>query len=100
MSKEILMLVDALSNVKGLSKEVVFKAAEEGIKEALMATMHRKLGTDIQLNVVINRETGDYEITQVWKIVEEDALTNPDQEIILSEAQKKRTNSEVGEEIQ
>lgn len=67
MSKEILMLIDALSNVKGLSKEVVFKAAEEGIKEALMTTLRKKHGTEIEAEVTINRETGDYEVVQILK---------------------------------
>lgn len=67
MSKEILMLIDALSNVKGLSKEVVFKAAEEGIKEALITTLRKKHGTDIEAEVTINRETGDYEVIQILK---------------------------------
>lgn len=65
MSKEILMLIDALSNVKGLSKEVVFKAAEEGIKEALMTTLRKKHGAEVEIEVAIDRETGDYEVSRI-----------------------------------
>jgi N utilization substance protein A len=66
MSKEILMLIDALSNVKGLSREVVFKAAEEGIKEAWEKTMRsKKQGIEMDIDVSINRETGDYEVIQL-----------------------------------
>jgi len=96
MSKEILMLVDALSNVKNLSKEVVFKAAEEGIKEALNTTLRKKHGGNIQLEVSIDRETGNYDITRIWIIVEDGQVTDPESEISFTEAQKKDTLCEVG----
>jgi N utilization substance protein A len=100
MSKEILMLVDALSNVKNLSKEIVFKAAEEGIKEALNTTLRKKHGGNINLDVSIDRESGNYDITRTWTIVEDEELTDPESEISFSEAQKKDAECEVGGIIQ
>lgn len=96
MSKDILMLVDALSNVRNLSKEVVFKAAEEGIKEALITTLRKKHGGNIHLEVSIDRETGDYDITRIWKIVEDDDITDKDSEIPYSEAHAKNPHLEIG----
>ena len=43
MSKDTLILIGALSNFKNLSKEVIFKAAEEGIKEALISTIRKNI---------------------------------------------------------
>jgi N utilization substance protein A len=78
MSKEILMLIDALSNVKGLSREIVFKAAEEGIKEAWVTTMRKKKhGTEVDIEVTINRETGDYEVTQLLQSENGEIIREP-----------------------
>jgi len=99
VNKAIAMHLDALSNVKGLSKEVVFSVAEEGIKEALVAIVRRKTGTELPLEVSIDRETGDYAVAQVKKIVEDDDFVSADTEIALSEARKRNPECEVGGEI-
>lgn len=99
MSKEILLLVDALSNVKGLSREVIFQAAEQGTEAALVAATRKKYGVDMDVRVVINRISGAYEITRHWKVVADDALTNPEVEITLSDAQKKNAKIAIGDDI-
>jgi N utilization substance protein A len=99
MSKEILLLVDALSNVKGLSKEVVFQAAEKGIEAAIATANRKKYGVDMDIRVVIDRETGSYGITRHWKVVEDGEISNPEMEITVGEAVKKHPQAVVGEDV-
>ena len=57
MNKEILMVVDAVSNEKGVDKEIIFEALEA----ALASAARKKHGEDWDVRVAINRKTGDYE---------------------------------------
>ncbi len=53
MSKEILMVVDAVSNEKGVEKDIIFEA----IEAALASATRRRHGEDIDVRVAIDRET-------------------------------------------
>src|ERR1700682_6689837 len=57
MNKEILMVVDAVSNEKGVDKEIIFEALEA----ALASATRKKHGEDWDARGAINRKTGDYE---------------------------------------
>ena len=57
MNKDILYVVDAVSNEKGVDKEIIFEA----IEAALASATRKKHGKDIEVRVDINRETGDYD---------------------------------------
>ena len=69
MSKEILMVADAVSNEKGVSRSVIF-----GAIELALATATKKLYGDeeIECRVSVNRDTGDYETFRVWTVVDEE----------------------------
>ena len=56
-SKEILNVVEVVSNEKGVDEEIIFEA----IEAALASATRRKHGEDIDVRVAINRETGEYE---------------------------------------
>jgi len=92
-NKEILLVVDAVSNEKGVGKEVIFQAIE-----AALAMATRK-GNDSELDarVVIDRETGDYETFRQWLVVEdsEEELESPETQIKLSDALEKQADIEV-----
>jgi N utilization substance protein A len=62
MNKEILMVVDAVSNEKGVDKEIIFEALEA----ALASATRRKYGEESDVGVSINRKTGDYDTFQRW----------------------------------
>lgn len=79
MSKEILLVVDAVSNEKGIDKKVVFEAMEEAL-----ATATRKLHGDILVRVQINSQTGDVLTNRLWKVVDVDQLTNPEHEVSVA----------------
>jgi transcription termination/antitermination protein NusA len=72
MSREILLLVDALAHEKSVSKEVIFTALELALASA--TKKNHEENTDIR--VAINRDTGDYETFRRWQYVEYDLLEN------------------------
>ena len=93
MNKEILMVVDAVSNEKGVQKSVIFEA----IEAALASATRKKHAGDIDARVAIDRDTGAYESFRRWLVVpdETEELENPDAEIRLSEARKIQPDIEV-----
>ena len=72
MSREILLLVDALAHEKNVSKEVIFTALEL----ALASATKKKHHDDAEVRVAINRETGEYETFRRWQYVDYDLLEN------------------------
>jgi N utilization substance protein A len=66
MSKEILMVADAVSNEKGVSREVIFEAIESALAAAT-----KKLNDhdEIDCRVAVDLETGDYDTFRVWTVV-------------------------------
>ncbi|HLU61210.1 MAG TPA: transcription termination factor NusA [Gammaproteobacteria bacterium] len=93
MNKEILLVADAVSNEKGVDKEVIFEA----IEAALASATRKKHGGEIDARVAIDRQTGGYETFRRWLVVEDDAeIEFPEKEIRLSEAREKAPDIEVG----
>jgi N utilization substance protein A len=72
MSREILLLVDALAHEKNVDKEVIFTALEL----ALASATKKKHHDDADVRVEIDRETGDYKTFRRWQYVEYDLLEN------------------------
>ncbi|MCC6203034.1 MAG: transcription termination/antitermination protein NusA [Gammaproteobacteria bacterium] len=71
MNKEILTVVDVVSNEKSVSKEVIFDALEA----ALASATKRLYNDDIDVRVAIDRATGDYQAYRRWEVIDDDALT-------------------------
>jgi N utilization substance protein A len=84
MNKEILMVVDAVSNEKGVDKEIIFEALEA----ALAAATRKKHGEEWDVRVAINRKSGDYDTFRRWMVFADDSseLTTPDRELRLEDA--------------
>ncbi len=72
MSREILLLVDALAHEKNVNKEVIFTALEL----ALASATKKNHEENADIRVSINRDTGDYETFRRWQYVEYDLLEN------------------------
>ncbi len=72
MSREILLLVDALAHEKNVSKEIVFTALEL----ALASATKKNHEDNADIRVSINRENGEYETFRRWQYVEYDLLEN------------------------
>jgi len=93
MSKEILYVADAVSNEKGVDKEIIFQA----IESALATATRKKNGKDIEVRVDIDRETGDYDTFRRWLVIDnEEPMENPLGEITLDAAQIDDPEIEVG----
>jgi N utilization substance protein A len=93
MSKEILLVVDAVSNEKGVDEEIIFEALEA----ALASATRKRSGKDIEVRVQIDRESGDYETFRRWEVVEDDAEQEfPLRQITLSAAREEDPELELG----
>ncbi|MCX7209636.1 MAG: transcription termination factor NusA [Burkholderiales bacterium] len=97
MSREILMLVDALAREKNVDKEVVFGALEHALAQA---TKKRYEG-EVDIRVAIDRDTGEFESFRRWHVVPDEAgLQLPDQEVLLFEAKEQIDDIEVDDYIE
>jgi len=95
MNKEILMVVDAVSNEKDVPKDIIFEA----IEAALASATRKKHGGDIEVRVAIDRTTGDYETFRRWEVVEDPdgvALEAPERQITYSAAKALEPELELG----
>lgn len=97
MSREILLLVDALAREKNVTRDVVFGALES----ALASAMKKRFKDDADIRVAIDRETGDHEGFRRWLVVPDEAgLQEPDKQEMLSDAIEIVPNIQVGEYIE
>src|SRR5690348_13614012 len=100
MNKEILLVVEAVSNEKGVDSEVIFRAIEAALE---MATKKRA-GVDLNVKVTINRKTGDYTTARRWLVIDDekedeegdDGLTT----LTLSAARQRNPKIQVGDYIE
>jgi N utilization substance protein A len=98
MSKEILLVVDAVSNEKALPRESIFEAMETALETATK----KKYEGDIIVRVNIDRATGEFETFRRWLIVEESdtPMENPYAEISLAAAQYDEPELNVGDYVE
>jgi N utilization substance protein A len=94
MSKEIMMVVDAVSNEKGVDKEVIFEALEA----ALASATRKKHGEEWDVRVAIDRKSGEYDTFRRWKVLADDSreLEVPDRELRLEDALDVNPKAEIG----
>ena len=96
MSREILLLVDALAREKAVEKEVVFTALEL----ALASATKRRFQEDIETRVSIDRLTGSHQSFRRWLVVEDGAMEDPARQISLSDALTNDAEIQVGDYIE
>jgi N utilization substance protein A len=97
MSREVLMLVDALAREKNVDREVVFEALEM----ALASATKKRYEEDVDIRVSIDRNNGEYETFRRWVVVPNEAgLQEPDKEVLQFEAQEQISDIEVGDYIE
>src|SRR3989338_6029277 len=96
MSKELLLVAEALSNERGVSKEVVINAIQSALESAT-----RKLSNlDIGVRVKLDPRTGEYETFRFWDVVADEELEFPDRQYTLDEAKERNPAINVGERIE
>jgi len=94
MNKEILMVVDAVSNEKGVDKEIIFEALEA----ALASATRKKHGEEWDVRVAIDRRSGDYETFRRWTVFADESaeLTVPEREVRMVDAVDLDPNAQPG----
>src|SRR3990167_10737352 len=100
MNKEILYVVEAVSNEKGVDREVIFQA----IEAALETATKKKAGEEMDVEVKINRQTGSYQTFHRWLVIEDSEMAAKEAEeeaepwkyLILSEAERRQPSVTVG----
>jgi len=96
MSREILLLVDALSREKNVDKEVVF----ESLESALASATKKRFSDEADVRVAIDRDTGEYSSFRRWEVMDDETFETPDLHIKLEEAQKRNADIQIGEFIE
>ncbi|WP_417614750.1 transcription termination factor NusA [Oceanisphaera sp.] len=97
MNKEILLVVDAVSNEKAVPREKIFEALET----ALATATKKKYEGDILVRVEIDRKSGNFETFRRWQVVaDQDALTNPYGEMTLEAAQIDEPEIQIGDFVE
>lgn len=97
MSREVLLLVDALAREKNVSKEIVFAALEL----ALASATKKRFDADIDVRVAINRESGLHETFRRWLVVPDElGLQEPEKQVLLFEAREQIPDIEIDDYIE
>jgi N utilization substance protein A len=96
MSKEILMVAEAVSNEKGVDQEIIFEA----IEQALAMATKKRFDEGANIRVVIDRITGDYESFRWWDVVGDDVLAELGTQFTTEEAHEKDPSLVVGDSFE
>ncbi|MAR00500.1 MAG: transcription termination/antitermination protein NusA [Oceanospirillaceae bacterium] len=94
MNKEILLVAEAVSNEKGVSKEIIFEAIEAALAGAAKRRYEDENAT---IRVDIDRKTGEYETFRSWLVVSNDVVPGLGDELTLQEAHEIDTNLQPGD---
>ncbi len=93
MNKEILVVVDMVSNEKGVNKDVIFNALECAIASATKKNYEH----EVDISVHIDRKTGNYKAFRRWQVVADDNIESPDFQISITDALTQNPDINQGE---
>ncbi len=97
MSREILLLVDALAREKNVNRDVVFGALEM----ALASATKKRFTEDVDVRVAIDKNTGDFEAFRRWHVVPDDTPEwNTAQMLSLEEAQDRKSDARMDDYLE
>jgi transcription termination/antitermination protein NusA len=98
MNKNVLLMVDALSNERGVEPEIIFQALEA----ALASASKEHYGSEWDIVVTIDRDTGEYETRRRWTIVDDEDpnFESPERQILLARAQLENPDAKPGDVIE
>ncbi|MDE2117550.1 MAG: transcription termination/antitermination protein NusA [Betaproteobacteria bacterium] len=96
MSREVLLLVDALAREKNVDKEIVFGALES----ALASATKKRFSEESDVRVSIDRATGEYDSFRRWQVMDDEAFETPELHIKLDEARKRNPDIALEEFIE
>lgn len=93
MSKEILLVAEAVSNEKGVAEEIIFEA----IEQALASATKKRYDEDADIQVIIDRSTGDYQTFRRWLVVADDEMALLGTQFTTEEAAEADDTLQVGD---
>jgi N utilization substance protein A len=93
MTKEILMVAEAVSNEKGVSEDIIFEA----IELALATATKKRYDEDADIDVTIDRETGDYVTKRRWLVMPDTELALLGTQFTTEEAAEKSADLQPGD---
>ena len=96
MSREILLLVDALAREKNVAKDIVFSALETALASATKKRIH----DDADVVVSIDRDSGDYTSKRRWLVMLDEEVTNDEAEMGIIDARELRADVQIGDYIE
>ena len=96
MSREILLLVDALAREKNVAKEIVFSALETALASATKKRIH----DDADVVVSIDRDSGDYTSKRRWLVMLDEEVVNDEAEMGIIDARELRADVQIGDYIE
>ena len=84
MNKEMLLVIETVSNEKGIEKEIIFEAMEA----ALASATRKRYGEEVEVRTSIDRETGSYDSFRQWTVFADDSdeLEFPERELRMIDA--------------
>lgn len=92
MSKEVLLVVESVSNEKGVPAGVIFEALEL----ALATATKKRFEDEVDLRVSINRQNGSYETFRRWTVVDESEFEDPAYQVTEDMPQAVEANAKIG----
>ena len=96
MQNDILLVAESVSGEKGLSQDIIFDAIESGLASATK----RRYTEPSNIEVNIDKSTGEYKSLRFWEVVDEENFEDPGLHMLVEEAKKKDPNSELGSRIE
>jgi len=98
MSKELLLVMEAVANEKGVPRGVIIEAMEAALASAAKKRYHEQ---DVTMRVAINPVDGSYETFRRWEVVADDVvMESPDRQIRLMDAVDEKEGAEIGDFVE
>ncbi len=98
MSKELLLVMDAVANEKGVPREVIIEAMEAALASA---AKKRYSDQEVDIRVAIDPKSGEYETFRRWEVVADDVvMESPDHQIRLMDAEDEQPGSQIGDFVE
>lgn len=96
MSKEVLLVVESVSNEKGVPPGVIFEALEL----ALATATKKRYEDEVDVRVEINRQTGNHDSYRRWTVVADEEFEEPGMQLTLDQAQERDPALQIGDVVE
>ena len=102
MTKEILLIIDTVSNEKNVDREIIINAMEHALASAVKKKykLDKKTQDEIDVEVSINQDDGSYKTVRKWEVVDEMLVDDEyEKKMLIEFAKEKNSDINVGEYI-